>query len=155
MRSRSEPAAKPGWSAADRSYPAFAVSSADLREKSVSYPSFGIPKAAARTCCAGSVRDDKPAAELEIYRPGGEFDPAIGVGLAARMGGTLELESAGVLDSKFGAVALLRQPGLADASSCLAFFKRIDDPALQFRAFPAGATACRRGARRSAACWIA
>ncbi len=74
-------------------------------------------------------------AELEIYRPGGEFDAAPGAGLAARMGGTLGLETAGVLDSKFGAVSLLRQAGLAEASSCLAFFRRNDDPALQISGF--------------------
>ena len=43
-----------------------------------------------------------------------------------------ELESAGVIDSKFGAVALLRRAGAREgAGSCLGFFKRIDDPALQ------------------------
>ena len=56
----------------------------------------GIPRVAARTCCAGRGADDKPVAELEIYRPGGEFDhagPAIanrrpdGPGRHARAGG--------------------------------------------------------------------
>jgi hypothetical protein len=74
-------------------------------------------------------------AELEIYRPGGEFDPATGAGLASRMAATSELETSGVLDSKFGSVALLRQAGVADAVSCLAFFKCIDDPALQISGF--------------------
>jgi hypothetical protein len=40
-----------------------------------------------------------------------------------------------VLDSKFGAVALLRQAGVTEADSCLAFFKRTDDPALQLTGF--------------------
>ena len=40
-----------------------------------------------------------------------------------------------MLDSKFGAVALLRQAGRTEANSCLAFFKRSDDPALQFSGF--------------------
>jgi hypothetical protein len=73
-------------------------------------------------------------AELELYRPGGEFDPAVGAGLAARMG-VMELETSGVLDSKFGAIALLRPTGVAEATSCLAFFKRVDDPALQLSGF--------------------
>jgi hypothetical protein len=51
------------------------------------------------------------------------------------MGGTLGVETAGVLDSKFGAVALLRHAGVADANSCLAFFQRSEDPALQFSGF--------------------
>jgi hypothetical protein len=130
-----EPAAKPSWSTADRSYPAFAMSQQDSHEKTASYTirrhSLGGRKDILRWTGAA----DKLAAELEIYRPGREFDSAAGAGLAARMGGTSSLETAGVLDSKFGAFALLRQAGVADASSCLAFFKRIDDPALQLTGF--------------------
>jgi hypothetical protein len=44
-------------------------------------------------------------------------------------GGTRELEAAGVIDSKFGAVTLLRRPG--EAGSCLGFLRRLDDPNLQ------------------------
>jgi hypothetical protein len=106
-----EPSVKPGWSVADRSYPAFAVSHPDSRDKSAAYIILRHP--------AGGRKDvlrwpgaAKPAAEFEMYRPGAEFDPAAGAGLAARMGG--ELETSGVLDSKFGAVALLRQAGIAD-----------------------------------------
>jgi hypothetical protein len=87
-------------------------------------------------------------AELEIYRPGDEFDPT-GVetaDLAARMAqekrqenrqenpqrGREGLEPAGIIDSKFGSVALLRLPGRLDAArSCLGFIKRFGDPALQ------------------------
>jgi hypothetical protein len=43
--------------------------------------------------------------------------------------GARELEAAGVIDSKFGAVTLLRRPG--EAGSCLGFLKRLDDPNLQ------------------------
>jgi hypothetical protein len=43
--------------------------------------------------------------------------------------GPRELEAAGVIDSKFGTVMLLRRPG--DAGSCLGFLKRIDPPNLQ------------------------
>ena len=58
--------------------------------------------------------------------------------LAARMGaqtgpdGRSDLESAGVIDSKFGHVTLLRLAGGADgARSCLGFVRRVDQPALQ------------------------
>jgi len=76
--------------------------------------------------------DGRPVAELEIYRPGGEFhqaDPAVAE-IAARMDphGGRELEAAGVVDSKFGPVALLRLPGGADTTrACLGFRRRIDD----------------------------
>jgi hypothetical protein len=130
-----EPAAKPTWSTADRSHPAFAVSQQNSHEKTVSYTIRRHPLGGRKDILRWTGTADKLAAELEIYRPGREFDPAAGAGLAARMGGTAELESAGVLESKFGSVGLLRQAGVADASSCLAFFKRIDGPALQLSGF--------------------
>jgi hypothetical protein len=130
-----EPSARPGWSPADRSHPAFAVSSADSRDKSVTYTILRHPEGGRKDIMRWTGPGATVVAELEIYRPGAEFDPALGAGLAARMAGAAELESSGVLDSKFGAVSLLRQTGLAEASSCLAFFKRSDDPALQFSGF--------------------
>jgi hypothetical protein len=129
-----EPATKPGWSIADRSYPAFAVSSGDLHEKSAPYTILRHPQGGRKDVLRWIGPGDKMVAELELYRPGGEFDPAIGAGLAARMG-VAELETSGVLDSKFGAIALLRPTGVAEATSCLAFFKRVDDPALQLSGF--------------------
>jgi len=130
-----EPASQPGWSTADRSYPAFSIGPQDSHEKSASYMILRHPQGGRKDVLRWTGAGDKPVAELEIYRPGGEFDPAAGAGLAARTGGALGLETSGVLDSKFGAIALLRQAGVAEASSCLAFFKRIDDPALQISGF--------------------
>jgi hypothetical protein len=51
--------------------------------------------------------------------------------IADRMdpGGPHELEAAGIIDSKFGAVALLRLAGHAgDAPACLGFLKRFEQP---------------------------
>jgi hypothetical protein len=46
--------------------------------------------------------------------------------------GGRELEAAGVIGTKFGAVTLLRHPGDADgARSCLGSIKRLDEPNLQ------------------------
>jgi hypothetical protein len=130
-----EAAAKPGWTTADRSYPAFAVSRQDSHEKSASYIILRHPEGGRKDILRWTESPARVVAELEIYRPGAEFDPATGAGLAARMGGTLELETAGVLDTKFGAFSLLRQAGVADTNACLAFFKRIDEPALQVSGF--------------------
>ncbi len=74
-----------------------------------------------------------PVAELEIYRPGEEIDQvgsAAGY-LALRMdpAGVRELEAAGIVDSKFGAVTLFRRVGGTEAArACLRFFKHIDEP---------------------------
>jgi hypothetical protein len=128
-----EPAAKAGWSVADRSHPAFAVSQSDLLEKTESYEIFRHPLGGRRDVMRWARQGEKPVAELEIYHPGGEFGQSgtAFADIAARMepSGTRELEAAGVIDSKFGAVTLLRRPG--EAGSCLGFLKRLDDPNLQ------------------------
>jgi hypothetical protein len=79
---------------------------------------------------------EKPVAELEIYRPGAELGPSepAAAEIADRMdpGGGRELEAAGIIDSKFGAVTLLRLAGSAgNAPPCLGFIKRLDEPDLR------------------------
>ena len=134
-----EPVAKAGWSVALRSHPAFAVSQFDLNEKTETYEILRHPEGGRRDILRWTARDgkqgQKPIAELEIYRPGGEPSPSGPIAqLAARMDpeGLRELEAAGVIDSKFGNVTLFRRAGSADgAGSCLGFIKRLDDPNLQ------------------------
>jgi hypothetical protein len=131
-----EPAGKAAFSAASRSRPQFAVSSLDPPEKSETYEIFRHPEGGRKDIFHWGPPDEKPVAELEIYRLGGEFNPAVppGAEIALRMDpdGRRELEAAGVIDSKFGAVTLLRFTGTPEgAKSCLGFFKRIGDPALQ------------------------
>ena len=130
----SEPAAKASWSLVDRSHPAFAVSQFDLFAKTETYEIFRHPLGGRRDVIRWAKQDEKPVAELEIYRPGAEFSPSgpAFADIAARMepnDGTRELEAAGVIDSKFGPVTLLRRPG--EAGSCLGFLKRLDDPNLR------------------------
>jgi hypothetical protein len=133
-----EPASEAAWSVADRSPPAFALSPLDAsnkNEKSDSYIVFRHPLGGRRDVMRWPAPDQKTVAELEIYRPGAEYGPAeVARGeLAARMlGPGAEIEAAGVIESKFGRIALLRQAGAREgAGSCLGFFKRIDNPALQ------------------------
>jgi hypothetical protein len=140
-----EPAAKADWSVADRSYPAFAVSKQDQGEKSATYTVVRHPAGGRKDILRwAGVGILKPAAELEIYRPGGEFDgktpPGADVfGLmtqASASGGASELEAAGIVDSKFGTVALLRPVGASDgADACLGFTKRVDNPLLEIEGF--------------------
>lgn len=133
----SEPPAKAGWSVAERSHPAFAVSQFDLPEKIEIYQIFRHPLGGRRDVIRWTARDagpdERPVAELEIYRPGGEFGQSGQAidRLAARMEpkGGRELEAAGVVESKFGGVTLLRPPG--DTGSCLGFLKHLNDPNLQ------------------------
>ena len=128
------PSATAGWSVALRPYPAFAVSQFDLPEKTETYEIFRHPEGGRKDVMRWSAQGEKPVAELEIYRPGGEFSPAEpAADIAARMDpdGARELEATGVIDSKFGTVTLLRRPGEAAARSCLGFIKRLEEPSLQ------------------------
>ena len=128
-----EPSVQNSWNLALRSSPAFAISKSDSQDKAEAYQIFRHTGGGRRDVFRWSAADKKPIAELELYRPGGELNrsgPAIAE-IAARMdpGGMREREAAGVIDSKFGSVTLLRLVGGADNSrSCLGFIKRIDEP---------------------------
>ncbi|WGD52525.1 hypothetical protein QA641_00800 [Bradyrhizobium sp. CB1650] len=133
-----EPALKPSWGVADRSHPAFALNRIDSSEKSAVYIILRHPGGGRRDVIRWSGEADRTIAELNIYRPGGEFDtgqPAAAI-LASLMGAAVPLEQAGLIDTKFGPVALFRSGGTAKgAPSCLGFLKRSDDPALQISGF--------------------
>jgi hypothetical protein len=132
----SEPVAQPGWAAASRVHPSFAVSQFDLPGKTESYEVFRHPLGGRKDILHWAAQGEKPVAELEIYRPGDEISPSgpASAEMADRMdpNGGRQLESAGVIDSKFGAVTLLRPAGSTDgARSCLGFIKRLGEPHLQ------------------------
>ncbi|WLB54088.1 hypothetical protein [Bradyrhizobium japonicum] len=135
-----EAAEKPGWSVADRSQPAFALSRLDSSEKTASYVILRHPEGGRRDVMRWTGEADKPVAELEIYREGSEFDvtrPAT-ADLAVHMGlgETTPLEQAGLIDTKFGPVALFRPTGTAEgARACLGYLKRSEEPALQISGF--------------------
>ncbi|MDA9436211.1 hypothetical protein [Bradyrhizobium sp. CCBAU 51627] len=135
-----EPAEKPGWAEASRSHPAFALSRLDSSEKTASYTIFRHPEGGRRDVMRWAGDADKPVAELEIYREGNEFDvtrPAA-AGLAVRMGldAATALEQAGLIDTKFGPVALFRPSETnAGTSACLGYLKRNEEPGLQISGF--------------------
>ncbi|GLR90194.1 hypothetical protein [Bradyrhizobium iriomotense] len=128
-----EPSTRPGWSVADRSYPAFAVSRLDSNDKTNAYIILRHPEGGRKDVMRWVGVTPVPVAELEIYRPGAEFNPAARLpsDMAARMGlaQATPLEEAGVIDSKFGPVALFRPSG--QATGCLGYVRRIENPSLQ------------------------
>lgn len=135
-----EPASRPGWAVADRSHPAFALSRIDSSDKTASYTIFRHPEGGRRDVMRWTGDADRPVAELEIYREGSQFDvtrPAT-AGLAVQMGlgAAATLEQAGLIDTKFGPVALFRPTSATDGtSSCLGYLKRNEEPALQISGF--------------------
>jgi len=127
-----ETTASADWSVADRSPPAFAVSQSDFPDKTMTYEVLRHPEGGRRDVMRWATPGQQPAAELQIYRPGGELgdaDPAADI--AARMdpNGSRGLEAASVIDSKFGPVTLLHRSG--DSQGCLGFLKQIDQPGLR------------------------
>jgi len=130
-----EPSAPIGWSMASRSSPAFAISQPEFVGKTDTYEIFRHPLGGRKDIIRWAVSGEKPAAEVEIYRPGGEWRPTEPAtsDIADRMGASgPELEAAGVVDSKFGPIALLRLAGHRDdAPGCLGFLKNLENPALR------------------------
>lgn len=122
--------ARPDWTLASRSTPAFAIIGSDLSYKSKSYRIFRHPEGGRRDVLRWDA-DGQAVAELEIYRPGGEFEPS-----AVTRG-------FGVIDSKFGPVTLLR----LNDTACLGFIKAVDQPGLRISGYVCqGETAAARGA---------
>jgi hypothetical protein len=141
----------PSWSVANHSQPAFALDSSDQVNKSATYTILRHPQGGRKDIFSWPGAGDRPAAELEIYRLGDEAPSASlpSEDLALRMPPGGDLEAAGVIDSKFGTVALLWRSATAAggskgadkdadqgkdkhrASGCLGFFRGIDDPAMR------------------------
>src|SRR5882757_11147093 len=97
-----------GWSLERRPTPAFAVSRLGPRDKTEVYEVFRHPEGGRKDVFRWTDAEGTQAAELAIYRPGGEtIGPAI-TEVAARLdqSGVRELEAAGVIDSKFGSLTL-------------------------------------------------
>ena len=158
MSTATEPATASTWSQAGRTAPAFAVSQLIFHGKTETYEIFRHPEGGRKDIFRWSGADGTPVAELEIYRPGDEIDQvgsAAGY-LAARMdpAGARELEAAGIIDSKFGAVTLFRRVGGTEAArACLAILSSMSMS--RNSVSPAGhawARTCRPAAPRSAAC---
>lgn len=126
--------AAPGWTHASRPHPAFAINKLDLTDRTDAYEIMRHPDGGRKdTLRWAATATQSPTAEIEIYRPGSELGAfaAPEADIAARMGlhNAMEAESAGVLDTKFGPVALYRFSGSsAKAQSCLGFAKAFEQP---------------------------
>lgn len=131
-----EPATAGGWSQVERPARAFAVGQANLHDKTEVYEIFRHPEGGRKDTLRWIAADGRAVAELEIYRPGGEFHEKglVPAGPFAGMdrGGTPEREAAGLIASKFGPVTLRGPSGSADdGRACLGFIKWINDLPLQ------------------------
>lgn len=123
-----------GWAPASRPHPAFAVSHLDLVKKTAGYDILRHPQGGRKDILHWSAgADEPPVAEIEIYRPGNELGAfaAADADLGPRMGlaGQGDVQTAGVIDTKFGTVDLLRFSGTPVANqACLGFVKTFEVP---------------------------
>ena len=126
-----EASAQPDWTVAPRSIPGFASNQYDLLYKSKSYQILRHPEGGRKDMLRWNAENGRPVAGVEIYRPGGESEPPV------------TADAAGIVDSKFGPVTLLKPHG----SPCLGFLKAIEQPALRISGFVCqGETVPARGA---------
>jgi hypothetical protein len=126
-----EPAAEAVWSTASRSPPAFAVSQFDLSAKSEAYKVRRHPAGGRKDVLTWAVPGERPVAELELYRPGAEIahgaPPAAEIAGRLDPGGTREVIGEGIIDSKFGPVALIGfADRMKDSQRCLGFMKNLE-----------------------------
>lgn len=131
-----EASARPDWTVATRSTPAFASNQYDLSYKTKAYEILRHPEGGRRDVLRWNAGNGRPVAQLEIYRPGGEFEPAAAP------------DPVGIIDSKFGPVTLVKPSGDDSADrACLSFLKIVEQPALRLSGFVCqGETIPARGA---------
>ena len=109
----------------------------DLSEKTETYEIFRHPEGGRKDVFRWARRTgEKPVAELEIYRPGGEFDQSEPADRRPRRPNGPRRARASwkrpaSSTASSAAVTLLRLPATGPAKSCLGFIKRLDDPDLQ------------------------
>jgi hypothetical protein len=120
------------WSVAERSNPAFAISQADSAAKIETYEILRHPDGGRKDILRWAASTaEKPVAELELYRPGAEVGeggpPADQIAVRMDPDDTREIAGEGIIDSKFGPVALLGFAGQAgDSRRCLGFMKNFE-----------------------------
>jgi hypothetical protein len=131
------PAGASGWSLAVQSHPAFAVTQIDSALKTETYDIFRHPEGGRKDIIRWATGlGTKPIAELGLYRPGTETPdagpPTADIAAGMGFGEARHIETAGVVDTKFGYVSLL---GFADTSTdhppCLGFIKNFGEANLR------------------------
>jgi hypothetical protein len=127
-----------GWLLAGEAVPEFALKRIDQLDRTATYVVRRHPEGGRRDIIRWGETSNEPAlAELEIYQLGPEAETASAPAhqLAGRMAlkDDAALEPAGLIDSKFGPIDMLRATGAKarQSASCLGFLKEISEPALR------------------------
>jgi hypothetical protein len=126
------------WSTAVRPQPAFAAPVADFSSQSESYETLRHPEGGRKDILRWSAaRGETPLSQIELYRPGTEltaFRP-VAAEIAAQIanGRTDAVQAAGVIETKFGPVALVGFASHAGGKPqpCIGFAHGFETPRLQ------------------------
>lgn len=136
--------ARPGWFEVAKPHPAFAVPQIDFGGRPNTYSIRRHPEGGRKDSLIWAAAGENPVAEVEIFRLGGETPenapPA--PDLAIRMGllGGGEAEAAGVIDTKFGPVSLIRFPAQESKTKpCLGFARAFDGTRIHITGFTCSA----------------
>jgi hypothetical protein len=148
------------WHPVERAIPAFAAPSPDLGDKTATYEILrhaeGGRKDVLKWSNSGMAM---PWAEIEVYRPGAEspgFAPAsLEIGGRTALWNVRDVQADGVIDSKFGPVALVAFSTQAAGkfSKCTGFARSFDDPQVQISGWTCGGSA-RPNGRQAVACLL-
>jgi hypothetical protein len=126
------------WTAVIRPHPAFSAPVADFSSQSESYEILRHPEGGRKDILRWSAAlANAPLSQIELYRPGGEltaFGP-VASEIAARIthGRTDAIQAAGVIETKFGSVALVGFASHAGGrpQPCIGFAHSFASPRLQ------------------------
>ena len=126
------------WSAAVRPQPAFAAPMVDFASQSASYEIFRHPEGGRKDLLRWSAALGETAlTQIELYRPGNELvafgPPAAEVAMRATQGQTETVQAAGIIETKFGAVALIgfSTPIGGKPQACIGFAHSFEQPRMQ------------------------
>jgi hypothetical protein len=126
------------WTQAVRPQPAFAAPLADFPSQAASYEILRHPEGGRKDILRWSAAlGDTAPSQIELYRPGHEliaFGPvAAEIAMRATQGQTDSMQAAGVIETKFGAVALVGFSTLVGGKTqpCIGFAHSFEQPRLQ------------------------
>jgi len=154
------PLRQQAWSPIERPIPAFAAPLPDLSGKTVTYEILRHGESGRKDVLTWFEPGIAlPWAEIEIYRPGEEspgFAPAtLEIGARTALWNVRDVQSDGVIDSKFGPVPLVAFSAEAAGKrlSCTGFARSFVDPQVQISGWICRGSAQASG-RQAAACLL-
>lgn len=125
------------WTPATRPQPAFSAPVADFASQSASYEILRHTEGGGRKDILrwSAALSDAPLTQIELYRPGSELiafgTPASEIAMRLSYGRAESVQAAGVIETKFGPVALVGFLSHGRDKPCIGFAHSFETPRLQ------------------------